>query len=428
VSKRKITNIRQTLEEALSQDGINKLGKKTGQSQRLRVVTPFRLLVTLLVAMAEGATESIADLCREFNFQNGTTTAYKPFYMRLARPSFVRFMRAVAFELMIQLTVRVLKPEAGGPLSQFTDIVIQDGSSFAVKPSLSKAFPGRFKTIEPAAVEVHVTFSGFRDEVLQAYVSPDTTAERHFLPKPKEMRDKLLLADRGYPSRDYFQELEDSGASFVFRLTRSWRPWVLALHEPRSRVSLPEPVRLTQFLSQHPEGVLDLDIEMRKGKKTFRCRLVVLPGKEKHRTWLCTNLPRDKFSLELVSQLYRFRWQIELLFKEWKSYANLRKFGTGNKHIVRGLIWSSLSAAIVKRFIAHAAEAEVQVPISTRKVAMCARVFIRELLTSLSRPRRFRAAVASVVAFLEHNARRSNPKRDKKTGRLRPGLELCSVH
>jgi hypothetical protein len=34
--------------------------------------------------------------------------------------------------------------------------------------------------------------------------------------------------------------------------------------------------------------------------------------------------------------IHRFRWQIELLFKEWKSYANLHKFDTANAHIAAG--------------------------------------------------------------------------------------------
>ncbi len=307
IAQSHLTQFQRTLKEALSEHAINALGRKTGQTKRMRVVTPFRLLRTLLVAMAVGATETLADLCREFNFQNGTSTAYKAFYMRLARPAFPKFMRAVAQRLMNRLAVRVLQPEAGSPLARFTDIVIQDGSSFAVKRELRGAFPGRFKTVEPAAVEVHVTFSGFQDEVIEAHVSPDTSAERHFLPKPARMGGKLLLADRGYPSRPYFEALGAAGAHFVVRLTRSWRPWVLASHGDNGCSPLPKPIRLSHFLAQHPDCPLDLDIELRKGKRGFGCRLVVLLGKDPHRSWLCTNLPRDDFSLERVGHIYRFR-------------------------------------------------------------------------------------------------------------------------
>ncbi len=69
-----LTKVQRTLEEALSEQPINALGRKTGQTKRMRIVTPFRLLRTLLVAMAVGATETLADLCREFTFE----TAQRP--------------------------------------------------------------------------------------------------------------------------------------------------------------------------------------------------------------------------------------------------------------------------------------------------------------------------------------------------------------
>lgn len=50
----------------------------------------------------------------------------------------------------------------------------------------------------------------------------------------------------------------------------------------------------------------------------------------------------------MVARLYRFRWQIELCIKEWKSYANLHQFDTANAHIAAGLIWTSLCAAALK--------------------------------------------------------------------------------
>ena len=59
-------------------------------------------------------------------------------------------------------------------------------------------------------------------------------------------------------------------------------------------------------------------------------------------TRLCTNLPRTPSSVDLVSRLYRFRWQIELCFTEWKSYANLHEFDTGNAHVAEGLMWAGL--------------------------------------------------------------------------------------
>jgi hypothetical protein len=141
-------------------------------------------------------------------------------------------------------------------------------------------------------------------------------------------------------------------------------------------------------------------------------------------TRLCTNLPCTPFSLDLVSRLYRFRWQIELLFKEWKSYANLHKYNTANEHIAAGLIWASLCAAVLKRFLAHAAQLIGGNPISTRRVAMCAGHIIDELVVALLACTSIAAAFGDGIAFLLANARRANPKRDRKMGRLRSGLRV----
>jgi hypothetical protein len=128
-------------------------------------------------------------------------------------------------------------------------------------------------------------------------------------------------------------------------------------------------------------------------------------------TRLRTNLPRTPLPLELVSRLYRFRSQIELMFKEWKSYANLHRFSTANEHIAAGLIWASLCAAVLKRFLAHAAQLVGGKPISTRRVAMCAGHIVDELVAALLACASIADVFRDGIALLLVNARRTNPKR-----------------
>ncbi len=87
--------------------------------------------------------------------------------------------------------------------------------------------------------------------------------------------------------------------------------------------------------------------------------------------YLLTNLSRAEFSIDDIVDGYRLRWQIELMFKEWKSHANLHAFDTSNANIAEGLIWSSLCAAILKRYCDHMAQRFTHHPISTQKVAKC---------------------------------------------------------
>ena len=421
--------MRSALARALSVDDVNQLGRKTGQSERLRTVTPHRLFLSTIAGLAGGTVESIADLLREFNHQNGVTVAYKAFYNRLARPGFATFMRQMFGRLIERLCIQTLAPEGHTAVSRFKDIVIQDGSSFALKKKLRDVFPGRFTTIEPAAVEIHATYSGFSDEVLSVEIAPDKEAERQFLPAASTLKDRLLLADRGYPAADYFEAVDKEGGSFIMRLSRSHDPWVRAAWVDGTRMALTKPIRLSHFIAQNLNRRMDLDVEYErdKGKRIVGFRVIVLPGNEKTMTRLCTNLPRTPFSLDLVSRLYRFRWQIELLFKEWKSYANLHKFDTANEHIAAGLIWASLCAAVLKRFLSHAAQIIGGKPMSTRRVAMCSGHIIDEIAVALLACVSIAAAFREGIAFLLANARRANPKRDRKTGRLRAGLRVVGV-
>ena len=425
LSTTELIKVRNVLARALCVDDVNQLGRATGQAKRLRTVTPHRLFLAVVSTLASAHVESLADLLRAFNHQNGVTVAYKAFYNRLAHVGFATFMRAMLGRLIERLSVQTLTPDGHVAVARFHDIVIQDGSSFALKPTLRTTFPGRFTTIEPAAVEVHATYSGFFDEVRAVQITPDADAERPFLPDPSTLTDRLLLADRGYPSVPYFEAVRDSGGSFIVRLTRSYDPWVQTAWVDGHRTDRSTRMRLSRWLTQYPGRRLDLDVEFERDHRVVGFRVVVLPGRDKAMMRLCTNLPRTPFSLDLVARLYRFRWQIELCFKEWKSYANLHKFDTANPHIAEGLIWAGLCAAVLKRFLAHAAQRAGQgAAMSTRRVAMCAHHILDDLVTALLVGVGLLGHLRRGLTYLLENARRANVPRDQRTGRLRAGLTI----
>ena len=427
LSTTELTKLSHTLAQALSVSAVNQLGRETGQAKRLRTVTPHRLFLAMVSTLGSGRVESLADLLRAFNHQNQVEVAYKAFYNRLARIGFATFMRRMLARLLDQLRLQTLAPDGQHAVARFTDIVIHDGSSFALKAALAGTFPGRFTTVEPAAIEVHATYSGFADEVSGVQLAPDAQAERAFLPDPATLTDRLLLADRGYPSVAYFEAVAAHRGAFVIRLTRTYDPWIRTAWVEGRRTRVPTRIRLSRFLAQHAGQRLDLDVEFPRGAHAVGVRVIALPGRDAAMTRLCTNLPRTPFSLDLVARLYRFRWQVELCFKEWKSYANLHQFDTANAHIAEGLVWASLCAAVLKRFLAHAAQRVGGRAMSTRRVAMCAHHILGPLVAAVLRGDGLRATLGRGLAYLLANARRANPDRDRRTGRLRAGLGLVEA-
>jgi hypothetical protein len=64
-----------------------------------------------------------------------------------------------------------------------------------------------------------------------------------------------------------------------------------------------------------------------------------------------TNLPVADYSAADIAQLYRARWEVELLFKELKSTYNLDQIPTSNPVAVEALILVALISLVVSRVL-----------------------------------------------------------------------------
>ncbi|MEZ4420959.1 MAG: transposase [Nitrospirales bacterium] len=61
---------------------------------------------------------------------------------------------------------------------------------------------------------------------------------------------------------------------------------------------------------------------------------------------LITNVPEPWVPLDMVRALYTLRWQIELLFKQFKSILRVHQSATGNVHRLRCELYGKLIAAV----------------------------------------------------------------------------------
>lgn len=425
MGQRDLTTLAARFKRMLCPKRINALGREVRFCQRERVITPHRLALSLLSACATMRVETLADIQRCFNALFGTAVAYKPFHNQLAKWRFGEFMRELAGTVLEQCVVRVLGASAKGPFGEFERIVIQDGSSFAVKEALSHYWPGRFKSKGPAAVELHVTMDLLGDSASRVVLTPDTAPERAELPEAHTLTGSLLLADRGYFDLDYLRALEAAGASFVIRSYSSINPQVVeALRETGMRVRGMRGKALKSCRIPK-RGHVDLDVKWGSDQGALAVRLIVSwnPTTREYR-YLLTNLPRSRYSARQIDKAYRLRWQVELLFKEWKSYANLHAFDTANPSIAEGLIWAAIAASALKRFLAHCTQAIRGVEVSTRKVAMCAHHVLHAVFEGLASGRRvnIQSLLERAIEYLAVNAQRAHPKRDRERGRLSSGL------
>ena len=418
-----IQQIAQALRETLGDKPLEDIARDCGLLKRKRMISPFELLVACISTLGSSDAQWLADIVRRFNYLTGKDVKYKPFHNQLRKPAFPVFLRKVLERCVSKLRSRVLEGIPEEKLAQFHDILAHDGCSFAIKNTLANVFPGRFTKISPAAVELHVTMSLFADNPRNIALAPDSCSERDFVPLTETIRGCLLLEDRGYEDRGFFQAIIDAGGHFIVRGKKSIKPTIRKAYDRNGRrIRYLENKRLTwRRLPRH-------DVDLLIDWHGYQGRLVAFytPGKRnrKNYVYLHTNLDRTTFSMAEVSQLYRLRWQVELLFKQWKSHANLHGFDTSKAAIAEGLIWASIIAATLKRISAHAAEHVWGVELSTQRVAQAALNFFDDILKALLHTRRsLHRILSAAFYYLSRNARRANPDRDRRTGRLRFGLQ-----
>lgn len=433
MEQRQPNTMMKQFKRALNERELNDLGKRLGFCRREREVTPYRLSLGMLDVFANNEISTIADMQRGFNALCEKRVQYKPFHNQLAKPSFPVFMHGLFEHLLWQWTQEVLQFDAGSPFSRFQQIWLHDGSSFGLKSSLQEVYPGRFTATSPAGVELHVTM-GLLDESIETVVlTADSESEVHHAPAPASLTGGLLLADRMFFIKAYLAEVAACGGAYIVKTKETVNPTLRhAYRADGKELKGWRGLRLKTVKRRIARyGVMDLDVRwpLPEGG-VLEARLIVSRAPEgKTLRYLVTNLPRDAFTAVAVMEAYRLRWQIELLFKEWKSHANLHTFDTSNPAIAEGLIWMSLCAALLKRYCGHMAQQLMAVPISTQKVAKC----LRHVLTDVFRvllhtPQRFTLTMTRALEYLAINAQRAHPIRDIRKGRLKLGLKHVYIN
>ncbi len=412
---------------------LNACGTEAKFCRRQRIITPLRLGLALTATCASQPVETLADFHRGFNALWGTTITYKAFSNQVAKPHFADFARTMAARLIGDMTRKVLGFAKGRACAELRHIVLQDGSSFAIHDGLREVFPGRFTVVKPAAVELHTTMDLLCDAPTTVVLTPDTTNAQAFLPEPASLRASLLLADRGYLALHSMRRVQDAGGFFLIRAKAGMHPQVVeAFREDGTRLRSLRHKPLKAIHATLPKRQrVELVVAWQVEERPLRLRLLISWNRRTQEFCsLLTNLPATRYRLDMIYRAYKWRWQVELLCKEWKSYANLHAFDTEKPAIVEGLMWTAIAAAALKRFLAHMTQLLTAVPMSTRKVAMCAVHVLGGIIQALKTGDvvGLYDALEVAMTYLACHAQRAHPARDRQTGRSQLGLEPFFEH
>ncbi|MGH2670930.1 MAG: transposase, partial [bacterium] len=139
-----------------------------------------------------------------------------------------------------------------------------------------------------------------------------------------------------------------------------------------------------------------------------------------------TNIPADRLSASQVASVYGARWQIELLFKEMKSYYRLEDMPSRKAHVVETLLLASVVTMLASRRLLQCVRDKLQGRKGEVPEGRWAAVFVSvasQILDLLLAPARLARATARwLEAMLLHEAIDPNLSRQLLLARVQNGV------
>lgn len=256
-------------------------------------------------------------------------------------------------------------------LQRFQGVYLFDTTTVSLPAELAILFPGcggSTPAVGQAALKCHVGLeltSGALELALGAGRQPDVTSELAQGPLPP---GALRLADRGFFDLTQLHEYDAAGVFWISRI-----PARTVVYDTTGTKQA-----VTALLRACREDRLDVEVEV-GAEARLRCRLVALrlpphvvkkrrerllkQAKKKGRSvsadqlTMCqwnvyiTNVPATLLNLEEIWVLTRSRWQIELLFKLWKSHGGLDQSNGTRACRVLCEVYAKLIGMVIRHWV-----------------------------------------------------------------------------
>jgi hypothetical protein len=358
-----VTQVTALLQGLLSEE-MDELARETGCVQRERKFSGSTLLSSLVLTVWRTPMPKPRDY-QSTAAQLGVEVTENAITQRFTQ-KLVPFLEA-ALQRVLSYVLRSDPPPIE-LLGRFTEVAIGDSTAIALPDEYAEQLPGCGGSYGggKAALKIQVRWD-LRHGQLHILLEPGRASDAKSpiteLPLPA---GSLSIFDLGYFSVDRFLRVEQAEGYWLSRLQ----------HGTAVCDAAGKPVVLRKFLSKNRKrGVVDLHVQL--GEKRLPCRLLAVRvspeiaaqrrqkirekardrGREPSREYLelqqwtifVTNCPPSLLTWKEVVVLYRARWQIERLFKLWKSYNRLADSGANATGLPRlAEVYIKLIAVVIQ--------------------------------------------------------------------------------
>ncbi|MDL0130399.1 IS4-like element ISH8A family transposase [Halobacterium salinarum] len=303
---------------------------------------------------AAGESRTLAGFRRCYNSTADETISPGGFYQRLT-PTLAEYLRDLVEHGLDEVAV----PNAvDADIDRFRDVMIADGTVLRLHEFLSDQFEARHE--EQAGAKLHLLHNATEQTIEQLDTANEKTHDSTLFKTGPWLENRLVLFDLAYFKYRRFALIDENDGYFVSRLKQNANPLITGeLREWRGRAIPLEGKQLRAVLDDLDRKYIDVEVEVEfkrgpyngtRSLDTKRFRVVGVRDEDADDYHLyMTNLARKEFFPADLAEIYRCRWEVELLFRELKTQYELDEFDTSDEHVVRILLYAALLSLLVSR-------------------------------------------------------------------------------
>lgn len=370
-------------DELYNPDICHQLARSSGFIQRSTSKIKGHEFLKVLTLPSNGLSEdSLNGLCERMSaFNPEADISASALIQRINTKAAVRFIKD-CFARIINLTRTRLKKQyqaIEGPLKYFKNIYIQDSTVFEINKNLAKFFPGTRRGGKKGGsscksqMKIDLVHNFATGEIADVQLYEGKRPDQALSGKIEGLvtEGDLVIRDLGYFKTESFERLDKAKAYFLSRFPSHIKVYL----NPADK----KPIDLATYLNMYFKNRSTIDLRLWITDKRLEVRLVAyrvpknivterkrkahINSKERGRTLskeklallefslFVTNIPVDIVSVEVIGTIYRLRWEIELIFKTWKSHLKIDILDGICLHRILCLVWSRLCMVVLVAYV-----------------------------------------------------------------------------
>jgi len=358
--KQELSLFAEELYRYMSPATLNQLAIEAGGMKRKRKCHGHHFLSLCVWLNQQIATTSLTQLCSQLETSTGILLSPEGLNRRFNSAS-VAFFRNV-FTTLLQAKIGGSSTISHSLSAYFKRIRILDSTTFQVPDRFAATYPGAGGCSHTAGVKIQLEYDLLSGEFSDVKIEPGKRSDQAYGATRMDMTQKneLYIRDLGYFRLQDFKSIQDKEGYYLSRLklpTKIYRkefetvvfktkpaqlrPVYIQIHledimnqlQPGQVYELHDvyvgskdklPTRIVVYRcteEQKQKRLHDRAIREKKKGITYTERTKLLQGI----TVYMTNIPTEWVPKEKIYDLYSLRWQIELLFKIWKSWFRIHR-------------------------------------------------------------------------------------------------------